>query len=81
MRSRTRMMVCEALLRAAQKIADDDVEINRAIGRYGAELINTGDTVLHHCNTGSLATVEYGTALGVIRAAFEQGYAVSCVIG
>lgn len=63
----------EALLNEAQRIADDDVEINKRMGANGAVLINDGDTVLHHCNTGALATVDYGTALGVIRAAFEQG--------
>lgn len=63
----------EALLLAAQAIADEDVAINRRLSMTGAELIQPGDTVLHHCNTGSLATVEYGTALGVIRAAHEAG--------
>jgi methylthioribose-1-phosphate isomerase len=63
----------ETLLNAAQKIADDDVEINKRIGTHGAALINDGDAVIHHCNTGALATVDYGTALGVIRAAHEQG--------
>lgn len=63
----------EALLTAAQKIADDDVEINKRLSAHGAVLINDGDTVIHHCNTGALATVDYGTALGVIRAAHEQG--------
>jgi methylthioribose-1-phosphate isomerase len=61
------------LLAEAQRIADDDVAINQRIGAHGAQLIQDGDTVLHHCNTGALATVDYGTALGVIRAAFEQG--------
>lgn len=63
----------EALLNEAQRIADEDVAINQRIGAYGATLINDGDTVIHHCNTGALATVDYGTALGVIRAAHEQG--------
>ena len=63
----------EVLLNAAQQIADDDVAINSRIGALGASLITEGATVLHHCNTGALATVDYGTALGVIRAAFEQG--------
>ena len=63
----------EVLLNAAQQIADDDVAINSRIGALGASLIAEGSTVLHHCNTGALATVDYGTALGVIRAAFEQG--------
>lgn len=61
------------LLNEAQRIANEDVAVNRRIGQFGAELIKDGDTVLHHCNTGALATVDYGTALGVIRAAHEQG--------
>jgi len=60
------------LLQEAQRIADEDVAINRQMGAHGAQLIHEGDTVLHHCNTGALATVDYGTALGVIRAAYEQ---------
>lgn len=63
----------EVLLAAAQQIADDDVRINSRTGALGASLISDGATVLHHCNTGALATVDYGTALGVIRAAFEAG--------
>lgn len=61
------------LLQAAQQIADDDVAINSRMGTNGARLIEDGATILHHCNTGALATVDYGTALGVVRAAFEQG--------
>ena len=63
----------ESLLKTAQQIADDDVTINRQMGNNGAALIQDGFTILHHCNTGALATVDYGTALGVVRAAFEQG--------
>ena len=63
----------DVLLNAAQRIADDDVAINSRLSARGAALVNDGATVLHHCNTGSLATVDYGTALGVIRAAFESG--------
>ncbi len=63
----------DALLAEAQRVADEDVEINRRMGANGAALIKDGDTILHHCNTGALATVDYGTALGVVRAAFEQG--------
>lgn len=59
----------ELLLQASQRILDDDIEINRAIGRYGNKVIQNQDTVLTHCNAGSLATGGYGTALGVIRAA------------
>jgi methylthioribose-1-phosphate isomerase len=57
----------------AQKIADEDVAANRLIGKHGAELIRDGDVILTHCNAGALATVDYGTALGVARAAWEQG--------
>ena len=61
------------LLAAAQQIADDDVAINSRMAERGAALVKDGATILHHCNTGALATVDYGTALGVIRAAFEGG--------
>jgi methylthioribose-1-phosphate isomerase len=60
-------------LSEANKIAEEDVAANRSMGRHGATLIKDGDTVLTHCNAGALATVDYGTALGVIRAAVEQG--------
>jgi len=56
----------------AQRIADEDAAANRSIGKHGATLICDGDTVLTHCNAGALATVEYGTALGVLRAAWEK---------
>ncbi|MCJ7703185.1 MAG: S-methyl-5-thioribose-1-phosphate isomerase, partial [Anaerolineales bacterium] len=62
-----------SVLAEAQKIADEDVEINKRMASYGAELIADGDTIIHHCNTGALATVDWGTALGVIRMAYEQG--------
>jgi methylthioribose-1-phosphate isomerase len=62
-----------ALLQLAQQIADDDVRINQRMGENGAALIRDGHTILHHCNTGALATVDWGTALGVIRSAHEQG--------
>jgi methylthioribose-1-phosphate isomerase len=59
--------------REALKMLEEDVEANRRMGRHGAALIDDGDTVLTHCNAGALATGGYGTALGVIRAAWEQG--------
>ncbi len=65
--------VRQAILNEAQRLADEDVEINLRMARHGAALIKDGDTILHHCNTGSLATVDWGTALGVIRMANEQG--------
>jgi len=58
---------------AARELFRGDVQVNRAIGRAGAGLIHDGDAILTHCNTGSLATAGYGTALGVIRAAWEEG--------
>jgi methylthioribose-1-phosphate isomerase len=60
-------------LRTAQLIADEDVRINQQMALNGAELIQDGDTILHHCNTGALAAVDWGTALGVVRMAHEQG--------
>jgi methylthioribose-1-phosphate isomerase len=57
----------------AELIADEDVKINRMIGENGSRLISDGDAVLTHCNAGALATVDYGTALGVIRACWELG--------
>lgn len=65
--------VVDAVVDEAQKIADEDVQINRKIGEHGSKLICNRDTVLTHCNAGSLATVDYGTALGVIRSAWDQG--------
>lgn len=61
------------LLTLAKEIADEDVAINKRIAEHGAALIEDGDQVVHHCNTGALATVDWGTALGVIRMAHEQG--------
>jgi len=63
----------------AQKIADEDVEANRKMGEHGSKLIADGDSVLTHCNAGALATVGYGTALGVVRAAWEQGKKISVI--
>lgn len=63
----------EILEEEVMKMAQEDIETNRAIGRNGAELIEDGSTILTHCNAGALATVDYGTALGVIRAAVEAG--------
>lgn len=63
----------EHLLNLAKQIADEDVETNKKLAAHGAELIEDGDQIVHHCNTGALATVDWGTALGVIRMAHEQG--------
>lgn len=61
------------VLREADKIRDEDIHSNLSIGKYGATLLDDGDTVLTHCNAGALATAGYGTALGVIRAAIQEG--------
>jgi methylthioribose-1-phosphate isomerase len=70
----------QTLLVEAQKIADEDVEINKRMAQHGARLIEDGDTIIHHCNTGALATVDWGTALGVIRMAYEQGKHVHVLV-
>lgn len=62
-----------AMLEEAQQIADQDVQINQQMAIHGANLMGENETVIHHCNTGALATVDWGTALGVIRMAHEQG--------
>jgi methylthioribose-1-phosphate isomerase len=62
-----------ALVNEAQKIACEDEKMCRAIGDNGAEIVREGWNILHHCNTGFLATGDYGTALGVIRSAHRQG--------
>ena len=62
-----------ATLSEADAIAADDVWTNKQIGLNAMELVPNNATIIHHCNTGSLATVDYGTALGVIRTAHEQG--------
>lgn len=59
----------KVLLEEARAIEKEDLEINRKIGEYGAELIPEGATILTHCNAGALATAGYGTALGAVRAA------------
>jgi methylthioribose-1-phosphate isomerase len=69
-----------ALLAEAQRLADEDVALNRRMGFHGAELVSDGDTILHHCNTGALATVDWGTALGVIFAAHEQGKRIHVLV-
>src|SRR2546426_11336164 len=63
----------EVVVGEVKRMADEDVEVNRRLGKIGAERIEDGDTVLTQCNAGALATVGYGTALGVVRAAREAG--------
>src|SRR6056297_2354407 len=65
--------IAEKLLEEATQIAKEDIETNKKLGQNGNSLIEKDDKVLTHCNAGALATVGYGTALGVIRAAHESG--------
>jgi len=66
-------MLIEGLEREALDIQREDIELNRKMGLYGAELVPDGSRILTHCNAGALATAGYGTALGVIRAAVDSG--------
>lgn len=65
--------VIECWGKEAAAIQEEDIAMNRKLGKHGAALISDGDTVLTHCNAGSLATAGYGTALGVIYAAYSAG--------
>jgi len=67
------------LEREALAIHDEDVAVNRALGRHGATLIEDGATVMTHCNAGALATAGYGTALGIVRAAVEEGKRIQVI--
>ena len=81
-KARTRNVeeIKENLVKEALKIFEEDIEANRSIGRYGADLIPDGATVLTHCNAGALATAgDYGTALGVIRGARDAGKRVAVI--
>src|SRR5882724_3366285 len=67
------------LEREALAIHDEDIAINRRLGRHGAVLLEDGATVLTHCNAGALATAGYGTALGIVRAAVEEGKRIAVI--
>lgn len=69
----------ELVVSEAKKMADDDIEINRTMGKNGSVLFDNDDTIMTHCNAGALATVAYGTALGVIRATKESGKNVKVI--
>ncbi len=71
----TKLILAEAL-----RIAEEDVVTNRQISTYGSELIQDGDVILHHCNTGALATVDWGTALGCIHMAHLQGKRIQVLV-
>jgi methylthioribose-1-phosphate isomerase len=68
------------ILTRAQEIADEDVVLNMRMAEIGAELIEDGDTIIHHCNIGALAAVDWGTALGAIRFAHELGKRIHVLV-
>jgi len=70
----------EALINEAKQIHQEEIEATKRLSQLGAELIQDGFTILTHCNAGSLATAGYGTALGVIKTAKEQGKRVSVIV-
>lgn len=70
----------EIFLAEAESMAEEDVRVNQKLAENGAALINDGDTILHHCNTGALAGVDWGTALGAIRLAHEQGKRIHVLV-
>jgi methylthioribose-1-phosphate isomerase len=69
----------KAVMESSLKIAEDDVDNNKKLGFNGSELIKDNDVILTHCNAGSLATVSYGTALGIIRSASEKGKKIKVI--
>jgi methylthioribose-1-phosphate isomerase len=69
------------LVEEAQRILEEDIAMNKAMGRHGAVLVKDGQSILTHCNAGALATGGYGTALGVVRAAWEQGKNIRVLAG
>jgi len=78
-KGRSAEVVREVLRQEALAIHDEDIAVNRALGQHGATLIKSRATVLTHCNAGALATAGYGTALGVIRAARDEGKQISVI--
>lgn len=69
----------DVVLSEALKMAEEDISANKQMGSFGSALIEDGDAVLTHCNAGALATVAYGTALGVLRAAKDQGKRINVI--
>lgn len=71
--------ISELVIEESKIMAQEDISVNKNIGKYGAQLLNDGDVVLTHCNAGSLATVQYGTALAPVRTAIEEGKKISVI--
>ncbi len=72
-------IICEGLIKESKLMAEEDIDINKRIGKHGAKLLEDGENILTHCNAGSLATVQYGTALAPIRSAIEDGKKISVI--
>ncbi|MGI0026447.1 MAG: S-methyl-5-thioribose-1-phosphate isomerase [Nitrosopumilaceae archaeon] len=71
--------VKKSIIETAKRMAEEDIETNKKMGRHGAELFGNNDIIMTHCNAGALATVGYGTALGVIRAITESGKKIKVI--
>jgi methylthioribose-1-phosphate isomerase len=71
--------IAEILLAEAHRITKEDVQINKALGAFGASLLKNGSRILTHCNAGALATAGHGTALGIFRSASEAGKKISVI--
>ncbi len=74
-----RVLGSKSFIDEAKKMYEEDIKTNMAIGKNGAEIIDDGDTILTHCNAGALACVDYGTALGVFRAAHDSGKKINVI--
>jgi methylthioribose-1-phosphate isomerase len=71
--------ISELVIEESKRMAQEDINVNKGIGKNGALLLEDGDTVLTHCNAGSLATVQYGTALAPVRTAIEEGKKIEVI--
>ena len=69
----------ESVVEESKRMADEDIQVNMRMGKHGAQLFSDSDTIMTHCNAGALATVGYGTALGVIRATKESGKKITVI--
>jgi len=74
-------VIKQKLVAEAQAVLTEDIAMNKAMGRHGSAVVGDGQTILTHCNAGALATGGYGTALGVVRAAWEEGKKIRVVAG
>ena len=72
-------VIKQKLIAESQAVLEEDIAMNKAMGKHGSAVIGDGQTILTHCNAGALATGGYGTALGVVRAAWEQGKKIRVV--